>query len=74
MNTLSGTSTKRHQEGIARRDADVAANFDSMLANIRRGMTRAEALKTLAWFEDNNGSLSNQQRKQLRDARRAAGL
>lgn len=72
MNTLSGSNRRADIAGA--RNVDVAKNFDTKLAAIKPGANRADTVATLAWFDANNDSLSNAQRKQVREARAKANL
>lgn len=71
-----GSARNRFESSQSARRADVAANFDTQLAAIKPGMSRAEAQKVLTWFGEqaDAGILSNEQLKQLRAARVAARL
>jgi len=71
-----GAALARRRDAVAARQADVAANFDTYLTSIRRGMTRDEQQRVLSWFDTQTdaGNLTNQQLQQVRRARQAAGL
>jgi hypothetical protein len=74
---VGGGSFRERFEGAKKaREADVAANFDTQLAAIRPNMPRAEVQKVLTWFNEqaDAGTLTNQQLKQVREARQAAHL
>lgn len=71
-----GADRSRFAAGMAARQEDVAANFDTKLAAIRPNMPRAEAQAVLSWIDEQSqaGTLSNQQLAQVRKARRAARM
>lgn len=71
-----GSAFARRDSAMEARRQDVAAHFDARLAALRPGITRADAQRVLAWFDDQAeaGTLSNQQLKAVREARRAAHL
>jgi hypothetical protein len=76
FNEAVGGASSARDAAMAGRQADVANNFDTKLATIRPNMPRAEAQQLAEWFNEQSeaGTLSNQQLKQLREARRAAGM
>lgn len=71
-----GADRQRFTTAMDDRKKDVADNFDTKLAAIRRNMPRAEAYAVLSWFDSQGqaGTLSKQQLMQVRKARQAAGL
>lgn len=75
-NTVGGGGAlARRTSAQESRQADAAANFDTQLASMKRGMTRADAIRVLDWFNDQAeaGTLTNVQLQQVRQARHAAG-
>jgi hypothetical protein len=73
MNRLSGNSMEARRSAIAMRETDAKENFDSQLAQLRPNMPRAEKFKLMEWFDAHEDSLSNEQRKRLREAKAKVG-
>jgi len=72
---VGGANTSR--AGIQeQRQNDVKQNFDGNLSAIKRGMSRAEQQRVLSWMSTmaDTGALTNDQIRQVRQARQAAGL
>lgn len=73
MNALSGSSSNRANI-LSKKQDEIATNFDDKLSQIRPGMDRKQAFNVLSWFDDNSGYMTPAQLKQVRDAKRAAGM
>jgi len=74
MNQLSGgPELARRKSMIQAANDDLTQNFASRLATVKRTASRAEMGATLQWFDDHANYMSNMQKKQLREARLAAG-
>ena len=70
-----GWGNRREQAQVAR-VKDVQENFDSTVGLLKRGAPRADIQKALSWIDSKEeaGVLSNAQLKQIREARKQAGL
>lgn len=73
MNSLSGSSSNRANT-LSKKQDEIATSFDDKLSQIKPGMARQEAFKVLSWFDENSGYMTPAQLKQVRDAKRAAGM
>lgn len=76
FNRVVGGANTQRADAIAQRQADVAQNFAANLAAIQPGMSRADAQRVLSWMGEqaDAGTLNNEQLRQVRNARRAAGM
>ena len=76
FNRSVGGANKARQATLDARREDAQANFDKNLAKIKQGMARADAQQVLSWFDTQaeDGNLSNQQLKQVREARLTARM
>lgn len=73
---VAGSSSRaRFEAAQEERKADLEANFDTKIAQLKRGMPRAEAHALLEWFaaQEDADNLNNAHRAKLRRARQAAG-
>jgi hypothetical protein len=74
MNQYSGNDLSRRSNVISAATDNVAKNFDSQLATLKPGATRADLYKTLTWFDDNAPYMTPLQMKQVKQARQAMGM
>ena len=72
MNNAFGNP--RRDAVLNTRSQDFSAGYAKHLSAIQPGMSRLDANQALEWFDDNADFMSNTQIKQLREARKSAGL
>lgn len=72
----AGSNPNRREQAQAARVADVTENFDATVGMLKRGAPRADIQKALNWIDDKeeSGVLTRAQQKQVREARKEAGL
>jgi hypothetical protein len=75
-NERVGGANMTRKAALDERQADALANFDENLAAINRNMSREDQQRVFSWFDRmaDSGFLTNAQLKQVREARRAAGV